>query len=242
MLGDDYLANSPFQTNILRRDLSQKLASFCDIMKRTSTTRQTQSLNKSLLASVRSRKHTGAFSSRDFEALAKPAAVRKALERLVKRGELRRIRRGYYDIPRSHPIVGLTAPDPMALVRSMMKNSNARWQVSGAYAANQLHLSEQVPAKIVILTDGISKKIKLDNLTLDFRRASPRHLLGAGNMSGMVIQAFRHLRPTGLTPSVIARLRKQLDAATKTELRRLSPSLAAWMRPFVQQIAENTKS
>ena len=117
-----------------------------------------------------------------------------------------------------------------------MKDSGAQWQVSGAYAANLLHLSDQVPAKIVILTDGVPRKIPLGKLTLDFRRAAPRHLLGAGKPVGLVIQAIRHLGQNGMTPTVIARLRRQLDAATKADLLDLAPKLAAWMQPIVNQI------
>jgi predicted transcriptional regulator of viral defense system len=200
-------------------------------------TRKTpQSIDDTILKSVRATKSASTFSAKDFLHLGNPAAIRKALERLTKRGDLRRIRRGFYDRPRPHPLLGQTAPDPMDLVRGVMKDSGAQWQVSGAYAANLLHLSEQVPAKILILTDGVSRKIPLGKLTLDFRRAAPRHLLGAGKPAGLVIQAIRHLGPTGMTPAVIASLRRQLDPSTKADLLDLAPKLAAWMQPIVQQI------
>ena len=195
-----------------------------------------QTIEVSILKSVRATRSASIFSARDFVNLGSPVAVRKALERLTRRGDLRRVRRGFYDRHRSHPLIGQTAPDPMDLVRSVMKDSSAQWQVSGAYAANVLHLSEQVPAKIVILTDGVPRRISLGKLTLDFRRVAPRHLLAAGKPAGLVIQAIRHLRPSGLTPEIIARLGQQLDAATKADLVDLAPRLAAWMRPIVQRI------
>ena len=48
---------------------------------------------------------------------------------------------------------------------------NAQWQASGAYAANLLGIPEQVPTRIVILTDGISRHVRLDALMVSFRRA-----------------------------------------------------------------------
>jgi len=176
------------------------------------------------------------FSANDFADIGGYAAVRKALERLTKKGRLRRIRRGFYDRPSDHPLMGKTAPDPTALVRGMMKHSNARWQVSGAYAANMLHLSEQVPAKMVILTDGASRKIALGKLTLEFRHAAPRNLVAAGSVAGTVIQALRHLRQHGATDAVVANLRRQLDDDTKKSLQKTIPLLAAWMRPIIQRI------
>ncbi|MBX7123371.1 MAG: hypothetical protein K1X42_14685 [Opitutaceae bacterium] len=193
-----------------------------------------------IMRMVRATKAAKAFSAKDFSRLGNPAATRKALERLTKRGDLRRIRRGFYDLPRSHPILGQTAPDPMELVRGIMRNNAAVWQVSGAYAANLLHLSEQVPAKIVILTDGVPRKVPLDKLTLDFRRAAPRNLLGAGKHAGLVFQALRHLGKAHVTPDVIARLRQLLDAATKADLDALAPDAPAWMRPHLYQITSSS--
>jgi hypothetical protein len=200
------------------------------------THKTSQSIDYYILKSVRATKSASTFSAKHFLRLGNPPAIRKALERLTKRGALRRIRRGFYDRPRPHPLLGQTAPVPMDLVRGVMKDSGAQWQVSGAYAANLLHLSDQVPAKIVILTDGVPRKIPLGKLTLDFRRAAPRHLLGAGKPVGLVIQAIRHLGQNGMTPTVIARLRRQLDPATKADLLDLAPKLAAWMQPIVKQI------
>lgn len=195
-------------------------------------------IDRTVLDWIQGRSSHGAFSAKDLASFGNAAAVRKALERLTKRGELRRIRRGYYDRPKDHPLLGKTSPDPMALVSSMMAASGARWQVSGAYAANLLHLSEQVPAKIVILTDGVPRKVKLDRLVIDFRRASPRNLVGAGRPAGLVVQALRSLRSTGITPDVIAKLRRELKRADKTELDKLVPQLPAWMRPIVGEIVK----
>jgi hypothetical protein len=57
-------------------------------------------------------------------------------------------------------------------VRALTDGSHAQWQFTGAYAANALGLSDQVPAKIISMTDGIPRKVALGNLTLVFRRAS----------------------------------------------------------------------
>ena len=111
------------------------------------------------------------------------SAVAVALHRLVKAGTIRRIRRGLYDLPRPHPIIGQTAPNIMATVRALMDGSHAQWQFTGAYAANALGLSDQVPAKIVIQTDGVPRRVSLGKLTLLFRRVAPRNLFGAGRRS-----------------------------------------------------------
>jgi hypothetical protein len=176
------------------------------------------------------------LSAKHFEGFGSAAAVRQALSRLVRAGKIRRIRRGLYDLPRQHPIIGQTAPDIMATVRALMEGSQAQWQFSGAYAANALGLSDQVPAKIVIYTDGVARRVALGKLLLAFRHAAPRNLLGAGRPAGLVIQALRYLHGSPDTAQHVTHLRKHTDAATKADLKSLAPRMPAWMRPLVQQI------
>jgi hypothetical protein len=182
------------------------------------------------------------FTPRDFADLGNPRTVGMVLSRLTREGRIRRVRQGLYDCPQSHPILGVTAPDPMAAVRALMEGSSAQWQVSGAYAANLLGLSEQVPARIVILTNGVPRRVMLGKLTLDFRRASPRNLLGAGRPAGLVIQAIRHLRERGLDAGRLEGLRKKLDANTRRELAGLVTRLPAWMHPIVQGLIGKAKA
>ena len=179
------------------------------------------------------------FSLRHFDEFGGADAVRQALSRLVKEGKVRRIRRGLYDLPRTHPITGTTAPGIMATVEALMEGSQAQWQFSGAYAANALGLSDQVPAKIVILTDGIARKVSLGKLLLVFRRAAPRNLLGAGRRAGLVIQALRYLKGSPEMANHVAHLQRDLDPGTKKELSTLKPKVAAWMKPLVEVMTRN---
>jgi hypothetical protein len=126
----------------------------------------------------------------------------------------------------------------MGTVRALMDGSHAQWQFTGAYAANALGLSDQVPSKIIILTDGVPRRVSLGKLTLVFRRAAPRNLLGAGQRAGLVIQALRYLHTSPEMARHVAQLKKTLDADTKHDLAALAPKLTAWMRPLAQQIAQ----
>ena len=217
------------------RYLSQKQGSFCD---KRNMQKSAQPIDNSILRSIRSKPSASVFSPRHFEVFGRPDAIRKALSRLVKAGKIRRIRRGLYDLPRSHPITGQTAPNIMATVRALMDGSHAQWQFTGAYAANALGLSDQVPSKIIILTDGVPRRVSLGKLTLIFRRAAPRNLLGSGQRAGLVIQALRYLKGSPEIAKHSARLKRDLDAETKKDLRVLTPKLAVWMRPLAQEIAQ----
>ena len=199
-------------------------------------------IDEAILRSIRARRSGSVFSAKQFEGIGKAAAVRQALSRLAKAGKIRRIRQGLYDLPRTQPIIGQTAPDPLAAVRALMEGSQAQWQVSGAYAANLLGLSEQVPARIVILTDGAPRRLSLGKLTLTFRRTAPRNLIGAGRPAGLVIQALRHLRAEGMDEARLSELRSMLDQSTRDELAELTPKLAAWMQPLVKRLTKEEKA
>ena len=198
-----------------------------------------QTMDERVLSRIRRSRQGSVFSPGDFLDLGARSAVGVALHRLAKAGRIRRIRRGLYDLPRQHPIIGQTAPDIMATVRALMNGSHAQWQFSGAYAANSLGLSEQVPAKIVILTDGVPRRVSLGKLILDFRRAAPRNLIGAGRRAGLVIQALRHLHGSPEMSKHVARLKRDLDPKTKKDLALLAPKLSAWMRPLAEEIGRN---
>jgi hypothetical protein len=197
-----------------------------------------KTIDKSILNRIRGSGAGSVFAPNQFLDLGNRSAVGVALHRLVKAGKIRRIRRGLFDLPRAHPITGQTAPNIMATVQALMDGSQAQWLFTGAYAANALGLSDQVPAKIIILTDGGPRRVALGKLMLVFRRAAPRNLLGAGRRVGLVIQALRYLRTSPDMARHVARLKKSLDADTKKDLAALAPKLPAWLRPVALQITE----
>lgn len=198
-----------------------------------------QPIDKSILKRIRGSGVGSVFSPNHFLDFGERSAVGVALHRLVKAGKIRRIRRGLYDLPGSNPIVGQTAPDVMATVRALMDGSHAQWQFTGAYAANALGLSDQVPAKVIILTDGVPRRVTLGKLTLVFRRAAPRNMLAAGRRAGLVIQALRYLNGSSEMSKHVAKLKKDLDTVTKKDLANITLKLPLWMRPLVQQITQD---
>jgi hypothetical protein len=113
-------------------------------------------------------------------------------------------------------------------------------QPTGAYAANVLGLSEQVPAKVVFLTDGPSRTVKIGSTTIQLRRTTPRNMAAADRLSGLVIQALRELGENHLTPARIAHLKRILPAPKRRELLNDLSLAPAWMHPIFRQIAEET--
>jgi hypothetical protein len=82
---------------------------------------------------------------------------------LTKAGKIRRIARGLYDVPKTHPTLGTLSPDPDAIARAIAAQTGYRLQPTPARAANVLGLSSQIPAQVVYLIDGSSRKITVGN-------------------------------------------------------------------------------
>src|SRR5262249_43962234 len=146
-----------------------------------------------------------------FLDLASRPAVTSALSRQTNAGTIRQLGRGLYDYPKLHSTLGPLAPTPEALAKALAGRDRVRLQPSGAYAANLLGLSEQVPAKVGVLPEGPSRVVKVGPLTVQLRRTTPRNMAAAGRSSGLVIQALRYIGPDHVTPERIARLRRTLS-------------------------------
>ena len=92
---------------------------------------------------------------KDFLDLGSREAVDQALYRLVKAGQLRRVGHGLYDMPRISEVLKRPAPvDLDAAIAALARRDGVRIMPDGLVAANQLRLTNAVPAKASYVTDG----------------------------------------------------------------------------------------
>lgn len=179
------------------------------------------------------------FTPATFATLGSRAAIDKALQRLVTAGALRRLSRGLYDKPRQDKLLGTLWPSVDAVVKAVAGKNKLRVQPAGAYAANLLGLSEQVPAKVVLLTDGASRSVHAGPMHITLKRTSPRNMAAANRLIGLLIQAFKSLGPRHITPQRLAHLRKTLPAAERARLLADLNLAPAWMRPMLRELAQD---
>ena len=188
-----------------------------------------------ILAKLRTQR--GPVPTRDFLDLGNRAAVDQALSRLVRKGKIRRIKRGLYDLPRKGKLLNQPlTPSPDELVRAWAKNNGLKVVPSGARAANEVGLSTQVPAKIVYYTNGRTQTLKLGPYTVQLLNRGPKTMDVSGRTAPLVLQALRHIGRDGVRPEVVHRLRSTLSQKDKAELKRNLQHTAAWMVPIVEEI------
>jgi len=177
------------------------------------------------------------FTPNCFLDLASRQSIDATLHRLAKAGTIRRIARGIYQYPEKHPLLGEIAPSIDAIAKALSISEQTKLLPSGAYAANLLGLSEQVPAKVVFLTNGRARKIKLGKLIIELRPTTPRKVAAAGRASGLVLSALRYLGREHITPERITHLRKTLSTKDREHLLADLPSAPVWMHPYLRAIA-----
>jgi hypothetical protein len=202
-----------------------------------STPKTTKSIDYRILAAIRSRGRGSVFVPPDFLEIGSRDAVDVTLHRLVRKGMIRRLARGVYDFPKQHPVLGPLFPSADVVAKALAGRDRTRLQPAGAYAANALGLSEQVPAKAVFLTDGPSRTVKIGRTTIQLRQTTARQMAAAGRLSGLLIQALRELGQEHMTPERREHLRRTLPARQRRELLkdlRLAPT---WMHPIFRDLA-----
>lgn len=181
------------------------------------------------------------FTPYDFLDLGSPHSVGMALMRLTRSGELRRLARGLYDVPRTHPVLGELLATADEIAQAMARREGASVQPSGAMAANLLSLSEQVPMRAVYHTDGPSRTVKIGALTVQLKRRSPRQVRSASPMSSLVFAALRSLGKAHVSSVRVAHLQKTLSAPDRRRLLKDLPLAPAWMHPHLRFIAGDQK-
>jgi len=197
-----------------------------------------QTIDSKLKSRIYGHGRGSVFTRKDFLDLGGRDAVDKALSRLATRGEVRRLARGLYEYPREHPELGTLSPDIEKVAKALAGKDRLRLQPAGAYATNLLGLSEQVPAKAVFLTDGPSRTVKIGTQEIQLRRTTPRNMAAAGRLSGLLMQAFRHLGRQHITEQRMAHLKRTLPAKERNQLVKDLPLAPTWMHPLFRQLAE----
>ena len=215
--------------------MSQKVYTFCDIGE---VIIMTQSIDSKVVSRIYGMKRGWVFTTTHFLDLGSRAAVAKTLERLAGSGTIRRLARGLYDYPEKHPVLGDLPANYERIAQALAGRDSLKIQPSGAYAANLLGLTEQVPARIVFLTDGANRTVQVKNQQIVLKRTTPKNMATAAHVSGLVIQALRYLGKNHVDDKTIGILKKKLTGNDKRQLIRDLRYAPAWIGTIFRQLQE----
>jgi hypothetical protein len=146
--------------------------------------------------------------------------------------------KGIYLNPKIDPQLGTLHPSLEDVAHAIALKEKVRIRPTGAYALNRLGLSTQVPMKVVFLTDGSPRKIKIGKGTISFKHTTPKKLAAEDPLTFLVIQALLELGKDGIDDKVFNRLHQVLqDKSTKT-IRKDAKLAPIWIAKILYLIAE----
>jgi hypothetical protein len=199
-------------------------------------------LKTSILSRIKSGSPSGVWTVNDFLDLGSYDAVRKTLQRLASAAAVKRIDDGLYYKPGTNRLTGQpNPPDPRQVIDAVARRNQIRVLVDGMTAANDLGLTNAVPAKIVVHTDARLRPIHLGNLTISFRPTAASKLFWAGRPAMRLVQALHWLRDTTDLPTLGAQVRALLRRlpqadAVRADLADGMPALPAWMQDLLRPL------
>lgn len=186
----------------------------------------------------------------DFLDLALRDAVDQALHRLAASKSIRRAARGFYDVPKINPLTEKPGvPDYRAIIDAIVRRDKVRIVLDGITAANDLGLTDAVPAHVVVFSDARLQPIRLGNLVIQFKHAAPSKLFWSGRPAMRVVQALYWLKdmmsPNRDRSSVLDRLDRILNdpthgAAIRSDLGANISILPGWMQQTVRELLLRT--
>jgi hypothetical protein len=167
--------------------------------------------------------------------LASPKTIGNLLAKAAQEGRLERLAAGIYAKPRYHPLLGTLRPGLEAVAEAIARRDGARVIPTGALALNQLGLSTQVPMRIVYLTDGEPRTVKVGSGEIQFRKAPLKLLVMKGHMSLLATLAMRELGQAGLDDRAKEKIIGALAQEEESTLEHDAKLVPAWMLPYFQQ-------
>ncbi|MDE0411571.1 MAG: DUF6088 family protein, partial [Gammaproteobacteria bacterium] len=139
--------------------------------------------------------------------------------------------------PKTDPQFGMLQPSTDDIASALAGRDASRLQPSGAYAANLLGLTTQVPTKVVYLTDGRTRTVQIGSRQITLKHTTPRNMATAGKSSGLVIQALRYLGRENVDQQVVKQLGRRLNSDTLRQLMKDIRYAPAWIADIIRRLA-----
>ena len=177
----------------------------------------------------------------DFLDFGNSESIKKALFRLKEKGLLIRVAHGIYLYPKKDKDLGVLYPSVEEIAIAIAKRDKARIIPTGIQALNKLGLSTQISLKVVFLTDGAARSIKIRKRTITFKKTSPKSLLAKGEMSGLAIQALKSIGQNKIGDDVLIKLLAILKKEKKENILHDAKLSPAWINRILMSATKQNE-
>ncbi|OGT52230.1 MAG: hypothetical protein A3F17_07115 [Gammaproteobacteria bacterium RIFCSPHIGHO2_12_FULL_41_15] len=182
------------------------------------------------------------FPSSALRSFATTENIRQILNRLVKRGEVKRVTRGIFVKPKHSRIAGEILPSAIDIAAALTQSTGETIVIQGAEAARILQLTTQVPLKLIFYTSGNTRILKFNNTNVKLNHVNPSRLIAAGTTPGLVISALTYLGRENVTEKTIEKIKQHISLQEFNDTIKLIAKMPSWMADvfYCYQKRENT--
>ena len=196
---------------------------------------------KQIIARIRAHGRGFVFTIKLFSTLIdNSASVRTALTRLVQKQSIRRLAHGLYDLPVVHPKLGAIMPSIEKVIEAIKTSEAIEVQATGAYAANLLGLSTQIPMRIELYTSGPRRKIQFGKQEILLKPTTPKNMIGAGTKAGLILHALKQIGKDNVTDEMINQIRSKIEEQDIKHIKKQIQFAPVWiakiMRALINEI------
>jgi len=97
-----------------------------------------------------------------------------------------------------------------------------------------------VPSRIVFLTDGPARKVKLGKREIHLQHTPHRNMATAGRKSGTIIQALRYLGQNQMNDQVMAALKRYIGESDRSTIHKDLRHAPAWIADLLPPLTKAT--
>ncbi|WP_423128083.1 DUF6088 family protein [Gaoshiqia sp. Z1-71] len=171
----------------------------------------------------------------DFSNKGSDDSIRKALHSLKEKGLIKSVAHGIYVRPKVSPYIGEVLPTAEEVAQAIAKRDKIRLVPTGVYALHALGLSTQIPLKLVFLTDGAARTIKVGKRTIKLKKTTPKNLMAKGKVSSLVIQALREIGKDKVGSTELKQIHKLLKQEDQQHLTHDIKLAPAWIKQIMKE-------
>jgi hypothetical protein len=180
------------------------------------------------------------FTRSDFLDIASPETIDVTLHRLNEDGMIVRALRGVYYYPKYSKLLNIfLSPDIDQVAHAIARKFNWDIQPIGDTALNILGLSNQVPGRYVYLSTGPSKKYKIGNTDLIFKKTALKNSGFKHKKSSIVFQALKTLGEDNISLEIIDKIKDILTLDEKRKILKDTERTTAWVYEIIKKICKD---
>jgi hypothetical protein len=194
-----------------------------------------QSVEYKIEKSIKSRPKGQLLFPDDFNHLGSADSVRKALQSLKEKGFIKSLTFGIYVRPVIDEYIGEVLPSAEEVVKAIARRDKIKLVPTGTYALHALGLSTQVPMKLVFLTDGAPRTIKIGKRTIKLKKTTPKNLKAKGKFSALIIQALREIGKDNASEDELLKIHKLLGEENQADLKHDIALAPEWIKKILKK-------